>query len=612
MKFPDNPSNGTIFESDSGTLYVYDASINTWIRSGSALLDIKPATISRPGLMSKDDYKKIAGLVLPPLQTSIKGESCQGTFKRGVIGLQGSDDYIKVNGVLDVKNIDEIGESISSKIDFNIHNHTSGFEFTVDTDKLTEDLIARQQVNVVGQTGPQGLKGVKGEQGESQVFAGPVGRKGPVGTGPACGWRAEPEPFDVNAIITNNEKVITDVQVVEDGEDFKLVFIRRLAGNSVFPAQKFEIRPGCSSPWLLAVSSPTNSSQSAFYFDVEPIINSIRAKFVEEATKLRIGYQDIVAFWTAQMQLKFETQKRALCCALQFCLSKTKNDELRRHIESVAATALGKGKIRLNTKDSNGVEILSGNGLLASLGYEDPCSLPVTQELVIAKQDLGNLVVLEAAKNSGSFEDGILLELAEGDYIFKVEDTNSWFLDSYSVPVRIRFNSGDSFSTIQFLNKGSYKSEGDSRNAYVGQELLVRHKGGPVSIYYYKSPASVAGSTSLSYMRAATSNSCKIDTATIDELNTKWQSRKLIGVVLKLGMQDYIVCKLPDAICDGKAIAWPTFDGQNLATVGEKFLSKNKDLEQDIINKIYNDEIGFATSAKNMLMNELVDILFPL
>ncbi len=367
---PLEPKHGDIVETSSGIIYQYDATINSWIKIPSSNKMLPVATYTKPGVMESSDLKKLNRLVIPPPASTIKGTDCLGPFLSGTIRLLSGDRFIEVQGGLDLKNIDEFGDRISKNYPFHIHQHTYGYNFNLNITELVSDLINRNKLNVVGQKGKTGPDGERGEPGVDRIISGPQGEEGEQGDAPECNLSLQYETITTE-IQPGLNRALSNVRIVPDPEDptnhrkFALQFDRQVVGKPDTSTNKFKVRQQ-NSYWLLAVESITGTPQEVYHLDIEPVIESIRNKFLEEIQLLKKGYEDIVEFWIQTMSDLFDEQKAALCCALEFCISKTKSTQLRQHMESVAASALPT-KIRLYGRDSQQAVEISSTRMLGDL-----------------------------------------------------------------------------------------------------------------------------------------------------------------------------------------------------------------------------------------------------
>lgn len=389
--FPPDPQPGTLFELKPGIIYKYDVSIKSWIKLATDSIPVQQASVTSPGVMKSADLEKLNRLLIPPPLSTIRGEQCPAPFITGSISLKGSDDYVGVSGQLDLKNIDQFGDRISQSFDNSIHPNTYGFDFTLDTRQLAQELLLSGKLRLAGKTGPTGATGPRGQPGISGIISGPQGRPGRSGNAPPCPLIVEPEVLRVRPVDGN--KAIVNASVVLDPIDIQRYFLqldRQLVGNPDAAAESFVVR-NSKSTWVLVTpvvpdddpnptiqidcgvpgERPADLPFDLYYLDVQPIVSKIHDKFLQELQLLKNGYETIVGLWVQTMSDLFDEQKRALCCAIERCTSLTKSIGLRQHMETVAATALGKAKIRLNQKDT-GIEVPSTN-LLQTIYSQPVC-----------------------------------------------------------------------------------------------------------------------------------------------------------------------------------------------------------------------------------------------
>lgn len=394
IRFPTHPTHGMIVDVGDGVFFRYDSSIVSWIRISSNTVATQVATNISNGLMSAADFKKLNRLLLSPPNSSIIGNDCVSPFTSGNISFESGDNFIDVNSNVDIKNIDQYGQTINLSMPFQIHAHTYGIDFSIDLPQLVDELKKRNQYNVVGRDGDIGDVGDVGEDGLSFVLAGPPGDAGPDGGAPNCGLSIQSEPIQIEPI-NGLSKALVNVKVVVDSIDksrYKLVFDRQSIGSSDRAADRF-IVDGEISPWVLAVAPDVGSnsvddvtvassecgysqvnSLQLYHIDIEAIVEAIRNEFINEVNALKAGYEFIVSNWLQTMSDLFDAQKAALCCALQSCMSVTKNAELRRHMESVAASAAGDANIALHGRDDREAVSLSSTRSLTPIGGPDLCA----------------------------------------------------------------------------------------------------------------------------------------------------------------------------------------------------------------------------------------------
>lgn len=395
--FPDNPTHGMLFEQKNGVIYQYDATIKSWIKLATDNLTLKVVSPVSDGAMTAEDLRKLNRLVIPAPVSTIKGDKCEAPFKTGAIDMRGGDNFINVTGKANLQNIDQYGDAIGKEYPYQIHQHTFGFDFTLDIRQLITELETRGQIRLEGKRGPKGDKGQKGEDGINGILSGPPGDKGATGSAPQCELEIEPEVLDAQ-LKEGNTKVIVGASIKPnpiDARRYSLVFDRQTVGSLNNTATKFNIR-NVDSTWVLAagvnvddnvtpdpiecgipgqsgVAGSSSNTYTLYYMDIQPIMDSIHNKFLGEVQALKTGYEKSVSEWLQIMSDMFDEQKRALCCALERCISLTKSSQLRQHMESVAAAAVGRAKIVLHGRDSNQAVKISHTRPLKQLGNTDLC-----------------------------------------------------------------------------------------------------------------------------------------------------------------------------------------------------------------------------------------------
>lgn len=373
--FPRNPVDGMMFELQAGLVYRYEAAANSWIKIISDNVLLPLATQTRAGAMSHVDLRKLNRLVLPPPKSTIIGTDCSAPYAHGTIQLYSGDSYVQVTGSPIVQNVASNGAKILQSVPFHIHQHTFGHDFTLNSRQLFDDLIAARQINVIGATGDKGDKGPKGDPGRDMVLAGPKGYKGQQGKSAPCAVSLEVDSI-TSAPQIGPKRVLTDAQVVVHRADpslYALMLTRQAVGVTQPSTSEFLVRQQQSS-WALAIPTIAGTPQPLSYIDLDPIVESVHQKFLNEVQLLKAGYEQVVQYWLQFMSDLFDEQKAALCCALEFCMSKTKSTQLRQHMENVAAAAAGTASIRLHGRDSSGaVEIGSTRLLAVDFESSDVC-----------------------------------------------------------------------------------------------------------------------------------------------------------------------------------------------------------------------------------------------
>jgi hypothetical protein len=356
-KFPVDPVHGMLYELRRGIIYQYDSSVKSWVKIASENLPPRLATFAESGAMSSEDFKKLNRLVIPPPMSTITSDQCSVTFDTGMISLYGDDEIVDVTGQVELRNTGSDGEILSKIFPFHTHQHTYTFDFTLSMDKLIEELEDRNQIKIEGKKGETGKTGDEGTKGITRVFTGITGPQGNEGDNAPCTTVVQRDPLPLEIKNTVDKAVVgAQIEFIDDTK-YKVVFQRK---SVVSPAAKKLDLTGDESSWVLCVESIVGNPQKVNYIDLNPIVESIHQKFISELQRLKKGYENIADFWIQIMSDMFDEQKSALCCALEFCMSRTKNLEARRHMESVAAAATTGGKIRLNPRDEEAAEKMAG------------------------------------------------------------------------------------------------------------------------------------------------------------------------------------------------------------------------------------------------------------
>jgi len=800
INFPAYPENGTIFEVDQGVYYQYEAATLSWIELASNTISLPTATSLEDGAMQHLDFQKLNRLIIPPPISTIVGNDCVGPFNKGILGVYTVDDFINVEGSINIRNISETGEEINELFPWQIHQHAYGFNFTLNIPYLVTELKRRGQFNVVGNRGPDGNKGDDGDPGIDNILSGPQGEKGDKGNAPQCTITVEDEPLTVIPKSSLN-KAITAIRVKPDGVDpskYTLECDRKIVGKETASAKQFNLR-NQNSTWILAVASISGIPQSVYCIDIDPIIEVIHNKFLSEIDRLKTGYEDIVKFWIQKMSDLFDEQKEALCCALEFCISKTKNDHLRRHMEIVAATALPNARIAINKRGSIGdqpcgqtevqgtalipnaetlcavpppppppppsppppppppgpcsgsncqcnnsvvynggvsfpteitIQLGSDQGTVTltynfynvpdkiivefdgkeviNTGYRGKTSYQSKLDAALTSRGGPNETIVSPGSGSATFDKNsstttaivkvygplngtawrftlscpssssisaavvteyelmidptvnissanlATINLAKGQYTAIIESFDAQIDGKYSADVCITHITRERSKTTRFLNKGTYNTLIDAKNAYEGLAISFNHDGGEVGGYLRALPTvNASGSITLKIMpemilekksdvleikeqlpissklEAETKIEATIETIEVDphELSCdmapthlawyerSWDSGNCCGFVVNISGQDYIIVKRSldtDSSCGGgessttpciaqfkdlvghPAFAWPTIDGKSFAPIPSKNITFTYDKE---FNKIVN----------NMLRSKLYD-----
>ena len=325
LSFPPGPTNGQLFEIAPGQLYQYSSFYRSWQRIVRPVIPL--ATPISNGLMSKEDYQKLTNILIPPPISNLSSEGCD-PVKIGYVGVEG-DDYLSVT--VDPENV---------------HENTGLVQFSLDYDKLIRYLIEQGKVRYITQQGDQGPQGEQGDPGLDSLPVGPYGEDGPDGVNAV--WPGA--LVQDNLGVKEDNRAIVDVttQEVSESENYLVVTRANLGNPDACPDT---IKPqDRQSPWLLAIAPggvvtrkvktddgklvcSSACGSTLHYLNIETIVQSIRKQFVtylDEQKKIKETY---VRSQLDVITSTFEEQKQAIACALERCMSKTRNQQARQYLE---------------------------------------------------------------------------------------------------------------------------------------------------------------------------------------------------------------------------------------------------------------------------------------
>lgn len=661
MSLPENPNDGDVYQLENGVVLVYEAFTSSWTQVSTGLQPIRLADEFLAGALSKEDLSKLDNLIIPPFDTSLTSDFCNITFNQGAVSLQSADGYVGISSEPYTGNIDNNGLPVSSNLPFQIHDYTYGIDFNLNLPKFIADQQVLGKVIFKGLDGLVGDTGDQGEQGISRVYSGPAGDTGDIGDGIVSSYSVSAEPFQVSQRAPDG-KAITRAEIVPDATDpskRNINFVRQLVGTTN-PASKLKVSSN-TSPWLLAVENQNASNQKIYYIDIDPILDSIYDVYVGEVEALKAAYEGVVKSWVSQMSGLFDQQKAALCCALDKCISMTKNTERRSHMEDVAAAALGKAKIILRSRDDPDAVKISGTFSLGAMGYEDVGASTSTgtfpQNPSYGSSNSGGAVVTAPQKAVYSASDAIPVnralhhihinaedhnslltsykyELPAGEYVAKIVVARAKSEDAYRSNIKVLYRRDLKKCIDEFPFKGAFKVEADARDLYEGQAISIKHSGGLTEWWL---PAEMGMLTSgrvdielseaVDIPIAHKAGYCILHAAKVSWYQKAWKNRECCGCVINILGQDYIIIKKSvgdDLACGGgedvnsdcfsvfrrlghPAFAFPTYDGNT-------FLGERNDIPykyDDHLNSLALDLIKTGKSFKSIGVQNFDLILFP-
>lgn len=327
MIYPENPSDGMLFESTPGVYYEYQMSLKSWVRVNSP--NIPVATQYSDGLMSKEDYSKVIGMLDDPPVTVLSVEGCDEQYSSGLLTFNSDEsDIIKI----------DMPEE-------NLHENTAIINFKLDLEKFAQNMIDEGKLKFIALSGDDGNKGDKGADGLNSLDTGPQGDDGPNGLNMPWPGTLTEETFDVS----HDNKAIVDIRQEKVSSEENYLVVRRANIGNPNACPDSIIPQDVQSPWIIgfgndadanAVSVVNNNSicsvycrSSIFYFDIDVIIQSIKTHFINYLQIVKQEKEELAESWIAAMITQYNEQKSALCCALEACKSRTRNVRQREYIE---------------------------------------------------------------------------------------------------------------------------------------------------------------------------------------------------------------------------------------------------------------------------------------
>lgn len=505
-KFPKNVPDKTIFQTEDDIYYIYISSDNSWNRlPGVDQLGI--ATELKDGLMSSADLKKLEDLIIPPPQTSIKGEQCSTAYKDGSIGLYTGDDYLNIKDTLTTLNAGNITENA-----FDLHRNTYGIDWTVNIENLFQDIEKLGNLRKRAIQGNKGSKGKKGNDGIDKLDTGPVGDVGETGLNAPWQGSIIPEAINFEQIKANSNRAIVDLttEEISDSENY-LVVKRANIGN--VDASPTLINPmDGESPWIMVLDLKASQAQkiienaactdrivcrsttsSIYYLNMESILQSFENRFNELLDILKQTKEQIVVDWLQVMVKMFVQQKAAICCALENCRSRKRNQDEKRYIEQARIQAAQANlnieidnpadRIIVDLNTDRSCQVISTNAGSVTFGDADDCN------------DCAVRIVVDGASNAGNESNAVAFSLPAGEYIINMEDcciNDSALKAKWNGRLNVKFNhqsistAGNgpvTVRTINLLDCGDYEDLEDARTNYIGTTTQISHAGGNIYIW---------------------------------------------------------------------------------------------------------------------------------
>ena len=656
--FPPDPSDGMIAEVAPGLFYQFSKDENTWIRvDGFDALGL--ATISSDGLMAKEDLRKLNGLLVPPPRITLTSEDCSFTFDSGTFGFRSSKEHLFIDHELELLNNN--GDSIVvDKQAWEIHENTFGYNFRVNVEELVLEMQSRGNLGFRRTVGAQGDKGAKGIDGEDDLDTGPIGEIGANGANfPFSGALTRESSGDFE--VAEENRAIVDIKTGVSGDENFLVLTRANIGN--LDACPAELRPkDFESPFVVVIDDNTIRAQTlktqinddcqvtcsicsgVFHVDMQSLVDQVFNRFKELALELKEAKEELANSWLTTMINSFNQQRDAICCALENCESRKRNQDERRFIESQRVQAAqGDFQLKIDGEEDKVVIDFQADkqcpGVGGSVIFGDPC--PECQVEMI----------IDGILNAGSIASSVETDLPAGEYIAEVEDCCISFIgNQFNGRIRFKYisTSGED-KEITVPDLGTFTTNEAAKNAYIGQKFAFVHNGGSVAAWFPDSfPDDNSGSLTLCVKPsscfefstdlggtsgAPVPESCQMEASQLDWYERGWRIGACCGAHMIAGGQQFIVVKRSigiDLTCGGgeslsteciskfidagsghPAIAFPTLDGDEFAgkpTTGTQTFVEDTDLSDDILAKI---QSGNVIEVKGDAATEITLILFP-
>lgn len=358
-QFPTNPANNTVYELSPGVYYIYKAGLNIWNKIEGDYIPAL-ATPVNAGLMSSDDYNKIYNIIFNPPNSSLTSEDTEVVFSSGVITINGIGQridgydyqpFVEFDGTAKLlNNVAGIDLSEAEEVSRHLYGFTNSFDVYANVDSFYDYLINSNKFNIIYPEAKKGLMGDKGDDGLDYLKYGPKGDDGDSGLNAPYNLTLTQET--INNLSVETRLAVIDIYTDEVSESENYLVVKRgIIGNPDAAPKSVTLGNLVNSTWLLAVPPnqviPNRRSKSecnaysgpVYYVDIDPILQEIEREFWREVETLKTGFERVVGWWLNVMSAVFDEQKSALCCALEYCKSQTRNTDTRRYIEQARLTA---------------------------------------------------------------------------------------------------------------------------------------------------------------------------------------------------------------------------------------------------------------------------------
>lgn len=491
LGFPTDPQDGEVYQASQELIYQYSSSKKCWNRI-SGVNNIKPATISDAGLMTKEDFAKVEDILLPAFSTTITTDECDTTFREGRVELISTKSSLEISEKLKLYN----PNGTYQENDFIIHDNTTGMDFRINIPQLIYELQERDNFTVKKVPGDRGDRGDIGDAGIDRLDTGPVGEDGAAGSNaPFAGSLVE----DINESLPTNKAV---VDVVNDPIDPTkiIVTIGNIGNPGVGP--KTVSWKDKNSQWLMGLSDfPFNCNvpevcapvSQLFHVDIGPIMEKIMDRTEKVLGELKEEKQGVANDFINSLISVFSQQREAVCCALEAVVSRKVNQNIRDIWSNGRYQAAQAGYAFKVTDTVDQLQPRTDPQQVPEEFLPKPDVGPADQNVVIngdldvspvqfGCQDCYINITLNRT-NLGAGR-AVKIDLPAFDYVITVSGC-CVFHDGVggSGVFNVTYNEPDKGITTTRLNDRGFFLGGQDSEEYVGDSLSFRHNGGEVQIF---------------------------------------------------------------------------------------------------------------------------------
>jgi hypothetical protein len=234
-------------------------------------------------------------------------------------------------------------------------------------------------------------------------------------------------------------------------------------------------------------------SSSIHHLNIEPLVCQIHDRFLLRINQLKLEKESLVRAWLNTMVSLFNEQKAALCCALENCQSRKRNERTRQYIETQRIQAAQADFNLLIDGAENREEVEMD-------AYKD-CPVPSTAVDAITPFEGGVTFCLDSKihvkdPRTGNPAQSLCYFLPAGSYRAEIIDCCANFNDSaianaFSGRAAIlhrKIVQAGSVRTVtqdvsEFPNLGTFETEAAGKNAYLGLTVTFDHDGGDVCAF---------------------------------------------------------------------------------------------------------------------------------